>query len=153
MKIKIILFILLSFLWKLSFAFNTSEIVGEWAVYESPFFGETSYYYLNVNPDFSGELHYSFEGDAEVSYKFDSQSTLPMNGYVEILLRNKKTSSTKMILSAWTKDNKKYGRLAGLIFIYDDKGNLVNTLYMPLDLINESNKLGSKKEISKLRNN
>jgi len=136
-----------------SFAFTSKDVVGEWAVYDKSIFKGASYYYLKINPDYSGILVYAFDGGKQNRFDFKSTSVIHRDGYIEILLDNLNPARIKAVLSAWKRTQKGYGRLSGLIFMYNKKKNyeLFNTLYFPLKLFDDSDELAKKDEIMKIR--
>ena len=109
-------------------------VKGQWAVYDSSLLSNSTYYFLNINNDFSGVLVRSL-GHTPITREFSSKDVIKQNGYIEINLSN----NEKVVLSAWKLKSGK-GRLTGQLFMYKEGGVLFNMLYFPLQLLNDTHK-------------
>lgn len=138
----------------ISYAFNIDDVIGEWAVYSERPDSEPSFFHLTINLDYSGSLDYKLDGIGYAEYVFESKSVVKHEGFIEINLDQECPHLRKAVLSGWKRSKKNYGRLNGLVFMYKAENmELFNTLYMPLELVNEKNDLRSKviKQIKKLK--
>ncbi len=125
-------------------AFQHDVVKGQWAVYDSNALSNNTYYFLNINNDYSGVLIRSL-GHKPITRKFTAKDIVKQNGYLEINLSN----NEKAVLSAW-KLKSGNGRLTGQLFMYKDNGDLFNMLYFPLQLLNKKHEFMSKDEIKQL---
>ncbi len=125
-------------------AFQHDVVKGQWAVFDSNALSDNTYYFLNINNDFSGVLIRSL-GHKPIARKFTAKDIVKQNGYLEINLGK----NEKAVLSAW-KTKSGSGRLTGLLFMYKDNGHLFNMLYFPLQLLNNKHDFMSKDEIKQL---
>jgi hypothetical protein len=116
-------------------AFQHDVVKGQWAVYDSGLLSDSTYYFLNINNDYSGVLIRSL-GHEPITSKFSSKDVIKQNGYIEIILSN----NEKVVLSAW-KLKSGSGKLTGQLFMYKEGGELFNMLYFPLKLLNDKHKL------------
>ena len=112
-------------------AFQHDVVKGQWAVYDSSYISDSTYYFLNINNDFSGVLIRSL-GHKPITSEFSSKDVIKQNGYIQINLSN----NEKVVLSAW-KLKSGSGRLTGQLFMYKEGGELFNMLYFPLQLLND----------------
>ena len=116
-------------------AFQHDAVKGQWAVYDRALLSDSTYYFLNINKDYSGVLIRSL-GHEPITSKFSSKDVIKQNGYIEINLSN----NEKIVLSAW-KLKSGSGRLTGQLFMYKESGELFNMLYFPLKLLNDKHEL------------
>ena len=125
----------------LSWAFEHDVVKGEWAVYEKNYISQDYYYFLKINEDFSGALIRSLGHDPIVR-EFKAENLVKRDGYIEIML----TEYEKVIISAW-KLKSGPGRLAGLLYMYKESGELFNMLHFPLHLLEKGHKYLEYEEI------
>ena len=121
-------------------------VKGQWAIYDNGLLSDSTYYFLNINNDFSGVLIRSL-GHEPITIEFSSKDVIKQNGYIEINISKKE----KVVLSAW-KLKSGSGRLTGQIFMYKESGELFNMLYFPLQLINDKHKFMDNDAIKELSN-
>ena len=126
------------------FAFQHDVVKGQWAVYDNSLLSDSTYYFLNINNDFSGVLIRSL-GHEPITSKFSSKDVIKQNGYIEIDL----SKNEKVVLSAW-KLKSGGGRLTGQLFMYKENGELFNMLYFPLQLLNEKHEFMGNDAIREL---
>lgn len=111
-------------------AFDADVIQGQWAAYQETEESGVFYYFLDVNPDLSGTL-ISYFGHGEPTIRiFNTGDVIKRDGYVEVRFR----AGEKAILSGWNKRSS-VGKLAGLLLIIGRDGNVINMMYLPLDLL------------------
>ena len=125
-------------------AFDHDVVKGQWAIYDENESSGSSYYFLNINNDYSGVLIRSL-GHEPITSKFSSKDVKKQNGYLEINLGNNQNA----VLSAW-KLKSGSGRLTGQLFMYKESGELFNMLYFPLQLLNDKHEFMSNDEIKEL---
>lgn len=113
--------------------------MGQWAVYENG-----SYYFLNINNDFSGTMVRAFN-DAPSTFNFGSNDVIKRDGYLEINL----TANEKAVLSAWRLKSGP-GRLTGQVYMYKDNGEVFNMLYFPLQFLEPNHEFLSHEAIKNL---
>jgi len=130
-----------------SFAYDHSVAIGQWAVYQSNLLSDDRYYFLNINPDYSGALVRYF-GDKPLTREFKSSDVKKHDGYFEVNLNPRE----KAVFSAW-KLKSGNGKLTGQIFMYKEDGELFNMLYFPLELLSENHKLLNHEAIKSLNAN
>ena len=121
--------------------FNHAVVEGQWAIYHKNFISDADYHFLNIKNDLSGTLVSSL-GHLPITRKFKSSDVVKRDGYIEIQFNN----TEKAVISAW-KLKSGEGRLAGVIYMYKESGELYNILYMPLQLLNKSHEFLSYDEI------
>ena len=127
-------------------SFDYSAIEGQWAIYHNSLLTDDDYYFLNIKKNLSGTLIRSLGHDPVIRH-FNSNDVIKRNGYIEINLSN----NEKAVLSAW-KLKSGSGRLNGLIYMYKENGELFNTLYFPLQLLNNNHEFLGYERIKKLYN-
>jgi len=125
-------------------AFQHDVVKGQWAAYDSSLLSDSTYYFLNINNDFSGVLIRSL-GHEPITIEFSPKDVIKQNGYIEINISNKE----KVVLSAW-KSKSGNGRLTGQLFMYKEDGTLFNMLYFPLQLLNDKHKFMANDAIKDL---
>ena len=124
--------------------FDHNIVKGQWAVYDSSLISNSTYYFLNINSDFSGVLIRSL-GHKPITREFSTKDVIKQNGYIEINLSN----NEKVVLSAW-KLKSGSGRLTGQLFMYKEGGELFNMLYFPLQLLNDKHEFMGNDAIKEL---
>ena len=128
------------------FAFQHDVVKGQWAIYDNGLLSDSTYYFLNINNDFSGVLIRAL-GHEPITIEFSSKDVIKQNGYIEINISKKE----KVVLSAW-KLKSGSGRLTGQLFMYKESGELFNMLYFPLQLLNGKHKFMDNDAIKELSN-
>jgi hypothetical protein len=141
---KILVFTVLLFFCKLASAYDPSVAIGQWAIYQKNYLSADYYYFLNINPDYSGAL-VRYYGDKPIVRKFDSNAVIRRDGYFEVQL----STNEKAVFSAW-KLKSGSGKLTGQIFMYKENGELFNMLYFPLQLLNENHEILNHEAIKEL---
>ena len=124
--------------------FDYSVLQGNWAIYHKDKTTDEKYHFLNINKNLSGTFVRSL-GYQPITRAFKSSDVRKRDGCVEIDLHN----NEKAVLSAW-KLKSGDGRLNGVIYMYKDTSELFNTLYFPLQLLNENHIFLSHKSIREL---
>tara|TARA_R100000687_G_scaffold81919_1_gene79859 strand:- start:67 stop:510 length:444 start_codon:yes stop_codon:yes gene_type:complete len=126
-------------------AFDSSVVLGDWAVYQENLMSEDYWYYLCIRQDYSGFLIRSFKNDP-LRRNFSSKELVKHDGFIEIQLSNRE----KAVLSAW-KLKSGSGRLTGQIFMYRENGELFNMLHFPLNLVKDGEPILKYEQISGLK--
>ena len=116
-------------------AFDHSVAVGQWAAYQKNLLSADYYYFLNINPDFSGILVRNYGNKAQAR-AFEPDDLRKHDGFFEIML----SPNERAVFSAW-KLKSGSGALTGQIFMYNADGTLFNMLYFPLDYLNADHEL------------
>ena len=116
-------------------AFDHNVAIGQWAIYQKNLLSADYYYFLNVNPDFSGVLVRNYGDNPEVR-EFDAKDTRKHEGFIEVTL----SPYERIVFSAW-KLKSGSGKLTGQLFLYNHDGTLFNMLYFPLELLNNNHEL------------
>lgn len=125
-------------------AFDYSAIEGQWAIYHGGLLSKEQYHYLKINSDLSGTLVSSL-GHPPITRSFNASDVTKRSGYIEISLKN----NEKAVLSAW-KSKSDTGRLNGVIYMYKESGELFNTLYLPLQLLDKNHEFLANEKIKEL---
>lgn len=131
MKSTWIIFIFLSFVPLKSFAeFDYTDLVGEWASYKlNQEFG-SSYYYLRIDSDYSGEFGFMSKGFEGKGFSFTSEEVTFNDGI--LLIKPKVKGQPKFVATVSGSE----ALLDGTVFMYqsfdNDVWQLFNTLHLGL---------------------